>query len=88
MGLVSDSGYGLFSSIFSLATFIPGIAISFRRLHDLDKSGWWLLLMLVPLVGWVVLIYWNCTRGTDGANRFGNDPLDPSNDDMIAPASA
>ncbi|MFZ5835632.1 MAG: DUF805 domain-containing protein [Pseudomonadota bacterium] len=61
--------------MFILATFIPGIAVTFRRLHDLDRSAWWLLIMLIPLLGPLVLLYWMCVRGTAGSNRFGDDPL-------------
>ena len=58
-----------------LGLLIPGIAVSVRRLHDLDKSGWWLLICLIPLVGAIILIVWFCTKGTEGPNRFGTDPL-------------
>ena len=73
----SSSEYtsGPFSSLFSLATLLPSIAISVRRLHDLDKSGWWLLLSFIPLIGFIVLIIWFASRGTEGDNRFGPDPL-------------
>lgn len=54
---------------------LPGIAVSVRRLHDLDRSGWWLLIALVPLIGAIVLLAWFCSRGIGGANRFGPDPL-------------
>ena len=57
--------------LFNVAILIPSIAVGVRRLHDLDRSGWWLLLVLVPLVGAIILIVWMCTRGTPGANRFG-----------------
>ncbi len=57
--------------IFSLAVLLPSLAVGARRLHDIDRSGWWLLLSLVPLVGIIVLIVWFCTKGTPGTNRFG-----------------
>jgi uncharacterized membrane protein YhaH (DUF805 family) len=69
---------GLFSTIWSLANIVPGIAVSVRRLHDLDKSGWWLLIGLIPLVGAIILLVWFCSRGTGGANRFGAGPLSPN----------
>lgn len=68
-------GSGPLSGLFSLAVLIPNIAISVRRLHDLDKSGWWLLLIFIPLIGIIILIIWFVGRGTEGANRFGPDPL-------------
>jgi uncharacterized membrane protein YhaH (DUF805 family) len=61
--------------LFSLATLLPGLAVAVRRLHDLDSSGWWILLFLIPLVGAIILIVWFCTKGTDGPNRFGPDHL-------------
>jgi len=44
-------------------------------LHDIDKSGWWWLIIFIPLVGFIILIVWACTQGTMGPNRFGPDPL-------------
>jgi uncharacterized membrane protein YhaH (DUF805 family) len=61
--------------LFGLAVFLPGLGVSVRRLHDTDRSGWWLLLILIPLVGTIVLLIWFCTQGTSGPNRFGPDPL-------------
>jgi uncharacterized membrane protein YhaH (DUF805 family) len=61
--------------LFSLAVLLPGIAVAVRRLHDLDRSGWWILLGLIPLVGAIILIIWYCMKGTTGPNRFGPDPL-------------
>jgi uncharacterized membrane protein YhaH (DUF805 family) len=61
--------------LFWLATVLPTLALSVRRLHDLDRSGWWIFLALIPIVGAIVLIIWHCTRGTVGPNRFGPDPL-------------
>ncbi|WP_188578348.1 DUF805 domain-containing protein [Azorhizobium oxalatiphilum] len=59
------------SNLFSLAVLLPSIAQSVRRLHDCDRSGWWVLLALVPLVGIIVLIVFWAQRGTAGPNRFG-----------------
>jgi uncharacterized membrane protein YhaH (DUF805 family) len=54
----------------------PALAVSVKRWHDRDKSGWWVLLNLVPVVGWLwALIDNGFLRGTDGPNRFGEDPL-------------
>jgi uncharacterized membrane protein YhaH (DUF805 family) len=64
------------SGLAGLALFLPGLAVSIRRLHDLDRSGWWYLLIFIPLIGLIVLLIWNCTRGTVGPNRFGPDPLE------------
>ena len=61
---------------FNLFAVIPGLAVTVRRLHDTDRSGWTLLLALIPLVGAVLLIYYYASPGTDGENRFGPDPLE------------
>ena len=67
--------FGLFSAfdaLVSLALFIPGLSVSIRRLHDIDRTGWWVLLGFT-IIGVFVLIYWACLRGTLGPNRFGSD---------------
>ncbi|MFL6796857.1 MAG: DUF805 domain-containing protein [Xanthobacteraceae bacterium] len=63
------------SSLVGLALLLPGIAVTVRRLHDTDRSGWWVLLWFIPIIGWIILIIWYCARGTLGPNRFGPDPL-------------
>ena len=60
--------------LYSLAVFLPGVAVGVRRLHDIGRSGWWLLVSLVPLVGFIVLIVWLARPGDAGPNRFGADP--------------
>lgn len=65
------SGFGVLSTIYGLAVLIPGLAVGIRRLHDTDKSGWWLLLALIPIVGIIVLIVFWATEGTRGDNRYG-----------------
>jgi len=63
-------------AIFALAVLLPGIAVAVRRLHDVDRSGWWYLLVLIPLIGGLILIFaFFIHRGTTGPNRFGPDPL-------------
>jgi len=62
------------SDLFTLATLLPGLAVSVRRLHDTDRSGWWFLLWLIPLIGTIVLIVWWVQQGTPGPNRFGPNP--------------
>jgi uncharacterized membrane protein YhaH (DUF805 family) len=72
----NTTGVNPIGALASLALFLPGLAVSIRRLHDIDRVGWWVLLALIPIVGAIVLIYWACLRGTVGANRFGPDPLE------------
>lgn len=57
--------------IYGLAVLIPGFAVAIRRLHDTDKSGWWLLIALIPIVGIIVLIVFWATEGTRGPNKYG-----------------
>jgi uncharacterized membrane protein YhaH (DUF805 family) len=66
---------GLLGGLWSLGVFLPSLAVGARRLHDTDRSAWWLLITLLPLIGWIVLIVFFSTRGTAGPNRFGADPL-------------
>ena len=61
--------------LWSLYIMVPGLAVAVRRLHDLDKSGWYLLIGLIPLVGGIILIVWYASEGTRGPNRYGPDPL-------------
>ncbi len=62
--------------VVALGLILPAISIAVRRLHDLNQSGWWYLLNLIPLVGPIILLVWFCMRGTVGSNRFGPDPLE------------
>lgn len=66
--------FGLASLITGLGLLLPGLAVSIRRLHDLDRTGWWFLLVFT-VVGAIVLIIFACTKGTDGPNSYGPDPL-------------
>ncbi len=57
-----------------LGVIVPSIAVAFRRLHDTNRSAWWLLIAFLPLIGSVVLLIFYCLDGTPGPNRFGQDP--------------
>lgn len=65
---------GVIGGLYSLAVLIPGIALGVRRLHDIGKSGWWLLIALVPLIGFIVLIVFACTDSQPGDNQYGPNP--------------
>jgi uncharacterized membrane protein YhaH (DUF805 family) len=69
------SGSGLIGELWGLATLLPNLAVGARRLHDTDRSGFWLFLGFLPLIGLIVLIVWWCLKGTDGSNQYGADPL-------------
>jgi len=67
---------GVLGLIFSLVALYPAICITIKRWHDRDKSGWWVLIALIPIVGAIwTLVECGCLKGTDGPNRFGPDPL-------------
>jgi uncharacterized membrane protein YhaH (DUF805 family) len=63
-----------------LVSFLPGLAVNVRRLHDIGRSGWWVLLSLVPIVGALVLLIFHCLPGTPGDNQYGPLPhrLEPA----------
>ncbi|WNV76823.1 DUF805 domain-containing protein [Geodermatophilus sp. DSM 44513] len=67
----------VFGLVVALALFLPSLAVSVRRLHDIGRTGWWVLLGLVPLVGTIVLIVFACLDSEPGPNRFGPAPKQP-----------
>jgi len=60
--------------VVSLGLLLPGISMGIRRLHDLDRTGWWFLIAFTG-VGAILLIIWACLKGTAGSNRYGPDPI-------------
>jgi len=75
---IASGGYfyspGVLGLIYGLAVLVPTIAVGVRRLHDADKSGWWVLLGLIPIVGQIILIAFWVLDGTPGPNWYGPDP--------------
>lgn len=69
-------GMGLLGGIYALAVLIPSLAVSVRRLHDTDRSGWWLLIALVPLIGAIVLLVFLVLDSNSGQNQYGANPKD------------
>jgi uncharacterized membrane protein YhaH (DUF805 family) len=65
---------GILSIVYVLGTLLPGIGVAIRRLHDTDRSGWWLLISLVPIVGFIVLLVFLVSDSQPGENRFGPNP--------------
>lgn len=90
-GVLFGGAFGILIALWALATIIPSIAVTIRRLHDRDMSGWWYLGVivgsLIPLInilvslGFLVLMF---LPGTPGANRFGPDPKDPTSAEVFA----
>lgn len=70
--------YPLLYLLWAIVVFLPGLSVTIRRLHDIDKSGWWILVGLIPLIGSIIILIWLVRRGSDGPNRFGEDPLQAS----------
>jgi uncharacterized membrane protein YhaH (DUF805 family) len=66
--------FSVLGFIYSLAVLVPSIAVGIRRLHDTARSGWWILIGLIPLVGFIVLIVFWATQGNPGANQYGAPP--------------
>lgn len=66
--------YGYLYLLYALVTFLPGLAVSVRRLHDVDKSGWFLFISLIPIIGGIWLLVLYVTEGTQGRNQYGDDP--------------
>jgi len=73
-GLGRDGGYGLFGGLYGLAALLPGLSLAVRRLHDTGRSGWWLLLVLVPFLGWLVILVFLVTDSQAGLNKYGPNP--------------
>ena len=73
-GMMGGGGQPL-SGLYSLAVLLPSLAVAARRLHDTGRSGWWLLLIFIPLIGILVLIWWYATEGDEGPNEYGPDPI-------------
>ena len=70
----AEGGAGLLSGIYSLAVLIPSLAVSIRRLHDTGRSGWWILISLVPLIGTIVLLVFTVQDSQPGDNEYGPNP--------------
>lgn len=64
----------VFTGIFALALILPQIAVGIRRLHDIGRSGWWYLLIFIPILGWLVLLYFYILDSQPGTNAYGPNP--------------
>ncbi|HZH04816.1 MAG TPA: DUF805 domain-containing protein [Myxococcaceae bacterium] len=74
---------GIFSTLYFLATLVPSLAVGVRRLHDTERSGWLMLLAIIPLAGLVLLVFM-ALEGTPGPNRFGPNPKEGSAPTAVA----
>ncbi len=74
MGGLGEGGIGILSGIYALAVFLPSLAVTIRRLHDTDRTGWWFLIAFIPLIGAIVLLVFMVLDGTPADNQYGPDP--------------
>jgi uncharacterized membrane protein YhaH (DUF805 family) len=69
--ILTDGPLGL---MYSLAVLLPSLGVAVRRLHDTGRSGWWLLIALIPIIGWILVIVWYATDGQPEPNQWGANP--------------
>ena len=69
-----EIGFGPLGGLYTLAAIIPGFAVGIRRLHDVGKSGWWLLIGIIPLIGWIWIFVLIVTEGDSEQNQYGPNP--------------
>jgi uncharacterized membrane protein YhaH (DUF805 family) len=81
LGMISMKLQGLGN----LVMLLPGLAVGARRLHDINKSAWLLLLWLIPVLGWILLIYWAAQPGDAADNQYGPPPTDAPLAPVVAP---
>jgi uncharacterized membrane protein YhaH (DUF805 family) len=74
----SHSSVSPLNGVFNMLVFLPGLALSIRRLHDINRTGWWVLIALTG-IGVFLLLYWACKKGTHGPNAYGPDPFQTGN---------
>jgi len=80
-----DVGLGLLSGLYAVAMIVPSIAVTVRRLHDTDRSGWWYLLLFIPLIGALVILVFMLLDSQRGSNRFGPNPKEEPGPGVVAP---
>jgi len=74
IGTFSQTGFGLLQGLYSLAVLIPSIAVTVRRLHDTGRTGWWILIGLIPVIGGIVLLIFMLLDSQPGVNQYGPNP--------------
>jgi uncharacterized membrane protein YhaH (DUF805 family) len=77
-GIGSGGSVGILSGLYGLAVLIPGLAVLARRLHDTNRSGWWMLIALIPIVGAIVLLIFAIQDSDQGAIKYGPNPKEPA----------
>lgn len=76
LSVISNMIFGsmLLPNLYNLAILVPSLALAVRRLHDIGKSGWFVLLLFVPLIGWAILLYFYAKDSAPGSNQYGPCP--------------
>ena len=72
--IIRQGGFGLLQGLYSLAVLIPTLAVTVRRLHDTGRTGWWILIGLIPVIGNIVLLIFLVLDSEPGANEYGPNP--------------
>ena len=73
-GILGENAGNALTGIVYLALLLPGLGLTVRRLHDINKSGWWILINLIPLVGWIIMLVWLCKDSDQTDNQYGPVP--------------
>lgn len=74
LGLIFGQTMAFVSTMFTLATLVPSLAVTWRRMHDIGKCGAWSLIVLIPVVGAIIFLIWTCKNGEEGENEYGENP--------------
>lgn len=70
----SENAMNIATGLVNLALLLPSLGLAVRRLHDIDKSGWWIFISLIPIIGWILLIIWYCKDSQMETNEYGPVP--------------
>ena len=76
-------GSDILSNIVTILIFLPNLAVQFRRLHDTGRSGFWVLINLIPFIGFIVILVMTIQKGTPGENKYGADPLELEKEQIL-----
>ena len=87
LGTGFETGGGVINTLGSLVLLLPSLAVAVRRMHDTGRSGWWLLIGFIPIVGWILVIVWYCTDTKPGDNQYGPDPKHGASSGYQPPAA-
>ena len=71
---LAEGSLGIFGLIVGLVHLLPSISVGVRRLHDINRSGWWYLIIFLPIIGFLLLLYWMIKSSDEGDNHYGPNP--------------